>query len=194
MYNFNALLSRMKYIPRWGLMRQSLNEDVAQHTSEVMIIAHTLSAIANKIYNKNIDSEKVVLACLYHDMSEILTGDMPTPVKYFDDNIKNTYKQIEQHATSRLLSTLSDELSEEIKPFALQTNLTKEEKKIIKAADKLSALVKCIEELRSGNGEFKSAYASLIKTLEELNLEEVNYFIKNMIPAYSLSLDELCKI
>ncbi len=194
MYNFNALLSRMKYLPRWGLMRQSLNEDVAQHTSEVMQIAHTLCGIANKIYNKNLNSENIVLTALYHDMSEILTGDMPTPVKYNDQTLSSAYKLIEEKAINNLLATHNKEVGEFIKPYTNSSLLTDYERKILKSADKLSALIKCIEEEKSGNREFLNAYKSIYKNLVEMDLEEVNYFLENMLPAYTLTLDELAKI
>ncbi len=194
MYNFNALLSRMKYLPRWGLMRQSHNEDVAQHTSEVMLIVHTLAGISNKIYNKNLNAENLVLTALYHDMSEILTGDMPTPVKYNDESLSSAYKLIEEKATANLLETHNPLIKDFIEPFACASLLNDYEKKILKAADKLSALIKCIEEEKSGNKEFSSAYKSIYANLTNMNLDEVNYFLENMIPAYNLSLDELAKI
>ncbi len=194
MYNFNALLSRMKYLPRWGLMRQSLNEDVAQHTSEVMLIAHTLCGIANKIYNKNLNGGNIVLTALYHDMSEILTGDMPTPVKYNDETLSSAYKLIEEKATSKLLDTHNPLIKDYIQPYTDNSLLSDYEKKILKAADKLSALIKCIEEEKSGNREFLSAYKSIHTNLVEMNLDEVNYFLENMLPAYILPLDELAKI
>ncbi len=194
MYNFNALLSRMKYLPRWGLMRQSHSEDVAQHTTEVMLIAHTLCGIADKIFNKEVNGKNVVLTALYHDMSEILTGDMPTPVKYNDKSLSLAYKLIEEKATNKLLDSHHPLLKSYIEPFSSSNLLNEYEKKLLKAADKLSALIKCIEEEKSGNKEFNSAYQSIKKNLDEMHLEEVDYFLENMIPSYSLTLDELAKI
>ncbi len=194
MYNFNALVSRLKYIPRWSLMRQSRQEFVAEHTTEVMHIAHTLAIIANKKFGQNVSAENIVICGLYHDISEILTGDMPTPVKYNDEVLKLAYKDMESKALNKMLDTIDSDIKDDISPFATCENLSDREKKILKAADKLSALIKCMEELRCGNSEFKSAYNSTKQSIEKINLPEVDYFIKNMLPAYNLCLDELAKI
>ena len=194
MYNFNALLSRTKYLNRWSLMRQNNTENVAQHTTEVMFIAHTLCGIANKIYNKNLNYENIVICALYHDISEILTGDMPTPVKYKDAALKNAYKDIEDRAVESLLSTQQEDIKDFIKPYTNTNILTDYEKLILKSSDKLSALIKTIEEINSGNKEFIQAHDSILKSLQESKIEEVDYFIKNMIPSYNLCLDELARI
>lgn len=194
MYNFNALFSRTKYIPRWSLMRQSRPEYVAEHTAEVMQLAHTLAEIANAKFNKNVDVQKIVMSALYHDISEILTGDMPTPVKYNDDILKNAYKDMEKKALSRLCDTLDPDIRQNISQFINTDQLSDSEKAILKAADKISALIKCIEEKRSGNSEFLMAQQSIYEHLLAMNLQEVNYFIHNMLPAYELCLDELAKI
>lgn len=194
MYNFNALLSRTKYIPRWSLMRQNAQEDVAQHTAQVMFIAHTLCALANENFGRNVNSEKVVLCCLYHDVSEILTGDMPTPVKYKDETLKTAYKALEAQASQKLLATAHPKVQKQIKPYMTTDILTAYEKQLLKGADRLAALVKCIEELRGGNTEFKSAYEAVFASIKDMNLDETNFFIENMLESYQLCLDELAKI
>lgn len=194
MNNFNALLSRIKYIPRWSLMRQTRPEYVAEHTVEVMQIAHTLSSIAKQKFGKQVDENKIVFCALYHDISEILTGDMPTPVKYNDETLKTAYQDMEKKALHKLLETVDGDIKQDLVPFVTAENLSLEEKSILKGADRLSALIKCIEEKRSGNQEFESAYKSVYQSLVAMNLQEVNYFMENMLPPYNLCLDDLAKI
>ena len=194
MFNFNALLARLKYIPRWSLMRQNVAEDLAQHTADVALTAHTLCLIANNKFSKNVNSEKVAVASLYHDVSEILTGDMPTPVKYNNPQIMSAYKAIESHAVNKLLETSDPAIKENLRPYMTQENLTEYEKKLLKAADKICALTKCMEEMQSGNKEFESAYKSTYQSLVDMNMEEVTYFMENMLGSYRLCLDELAKI
>ena len=194
MFNFNALLARLKYIPRWSLMRQNVAEDLAQHTADVALTAHTLCLIANNKFDKNVNSEKVAVTSLYHDVSEILTGDMPTPVKYNNPQIMSAYKAIESHAVNKLLETSDPAIKENLRPYMTQENLTEYEKKLLKAADKICALTKCMEEMQSGNKEFESAYKSTYQSLVDMNIEEVTYFMENMLGSYRLCLDELAKI
>ena len=194
MFNFNALLARLKYIPRWSLMRQNVAEDLAQHTADVALTAHTLCLVANNKFSKNVNSEKVTVAALYHDVSEILTGDMPTPVKYNNPQIMSAYKAIESHAVNKLLETSDPAIKENLRPYMTQENLTEYEKKLLKAADKICALTKCMEEMQSGNKEFESAYKSTYQSLVDMNMEEVTYFMENMLGSYRLCLDELAKI
>jgi len=194
MYNFNALVSRIKYIPRWSLMRQSRQEYLAEHTTEVMQIAHTLAAIAKENFGENVDEKNIVICGLYHDISEILTGDMPTPVKYNDETLKKAYKDMESKATDKMIETIPVQLQSHIAPYIKANILSERENLILKAADKLSALIKCMEELQCGNSEFKLAYQSTKQALEAMNLPEVKYFMENMLPSYSLCLDELAKI
>ena len=194
MYNFNALLERMKYIPRWSLMRQNSPEDVSQHTTSMMLIAHTLCELANNRFSHPVRSEKVVLCGLYHDVSEILPGDRPTPVKYNTDKLKSAYKEIETHANERLLETARPEIKESRRPYMMQTDLTDYERKLLKAADKISRLIKCIEEMRSGNKEFSGAYISTLSAIKEMKLAEADWFLDNMVESFSLCLDELAKI
>ena len=194
MFNFNALLARLKYIPRWSLMRQNVEEDLAQHTSEVALMAHTLCLLANNKFGKAVNCEKVAVAALYHDVSEILTGDMPTPVKYNNPQIMAAYKAVENHAINKLLETSHPDIRDSLRPYLTQDSLTEYEKKLLKAADKICALTKCIEELQSGNKEFESAYKTTYQSLVEMDMEEINFFIENMLAGFSLCLDELAKI
>ena len=194
MFNFNALLARLKYIPRWSLMRQNVAEDLAQHTADVALTAHTLCLVANNKFGRSINSEKVAVAALYHDVSEILTGDMPTPVKYNDVVLKRAYKDMESKATDKMVETVDPAIKANIAPYVKADMLSAREKQILKAADKFSALIKCMEELQCGNSEFKLAYESTKKSLEDMQLPEVDYFMANMLPSYSLCLDELAKI
>ena len=194
MFNFNALLARLKYIPRWSLMRQNVEEDLAQHTSDVALITHTLCLLANRKFDRNVNCEKVAVAALYHDVSEILTGDMPTPVKYNNPDIMSAYKAIEAHAVNKLLETSDPDIKEDLRPYMTQESLTEYEKKLLKAADKICALTKCMEELQSGNKEFESAYKTTYHSLEEMDMDEVKYFMENMLGSFRLCLDELAKI
>lgn len=194
MFNFNALVSRIKYIPRWSLMRQSRQEYLAEHTTEVMHIAHTLAAVAKEKFGVDVDEKNIVLCGLYHDISEILTGDMPTPVKYNDEVLKKAYKDMEAKATDKMIETIDPAIKSHIAPFVKLDVLNDRERQILKAADKLSALIKCMEEVDCGNSEFRLALSSTKQSLEAMQLPEVDYFIANMLPSYSLCLDELAKI
>ncbi len=192
MFSFSALLARMKFITRWGLMRQFRSENLAEHTAETAQLAHILGVISLKEFGRcDVRPETLATAALYHDISEILTGDMPTPVKYNDSELKTQYKRIEEQATQRLCSLLPEHIGEYISPLALQSNLTDHERKLLKAADKLSALSKCIEECGGGNTDFRSAKAAQEKALEVMGLEEVEFFRENMLIEYSKNLDEL---
>ena len=194
-HSFFALLSRMKYIHRWALMRNAREENLSEHCLEVGILTHALCLIGNKKLNKKLSVDRVVLRALYHDAAEILTGDMPTPVKYRREELKTAYKKVEKEAEERLLSTLPDYLEEEYRKvfFPEEEENTAYENKLIKAADKLSALIKCEEELRSGNQEFATAAASTRKKIEEMaeELTELKIFMEDFLPAYGKTLDEL---
>ena len=194
-YNFFAIISRMKYIDRWALMRNSHNENLSEHSLEVAMIAHALCVIGNTRYSRNIDENKAALVGLYHDSSEIITGDMPTPVKYYNPDIREAYKQVESIAEYKLLEKLPADLRPAFESIYKAGN-TQEEKymrRLVKAADKISAYIKCIEEEKAGNGEFKTAKVSIEKNLEKLReeLPEVDDFVKEFLPAYGKTLDEL---
>lgn len=194
-YSYFALLSRMKYINRWALMRNAREENLSEHCLEVAILTHALCVIGNKKWNKNLSVEKAVLRALYHDAAEILTGDMPTPVKYRKEELKTAYKKVEKEAEERLLSTLPQYLTEEFRKvfFPEDYATLSYENKLIKAADKLSALIKCEEELRAGNQEFSTAAMSTRKKVEEMaeELPELRCFMEDFLPEYGKTLDEL---
>lgn len=186
--DFFALLSRMKYIERWSLMRNTTRENIAEHSFFVAIIAHALAVIRRDIFDIPCDAEKCIAFALFHDASEIFTGDMPTPIKYFSPELRDAYAKIEQNAINQLLDTLPDELAPS---YGGLLTVPDEYRDIIKAADKLSAYIKCIEERRSGNGEFSQAEVSTRASLEHLSMREVDYFLENFIPSFGLTLDEL---
>ena len=195
-YNFFAAMSRMKYIERWALMRNSRMENLSEHAMEVAMIAHALCVIGNTRYEKNLDCNKAAIIGIYHDASEIITGDMPTPVKYYSEDIKTAYKQVEAVAQHRLINKLPKDLREAYGDIFMPTEETAEElyiRRLVKAADKLSALIKCIEEENSGNSEFRTAKQSTLKTLGQLaeELPEVNDFMEEFLPPYGKTLDEL---
>ncbi len=189
--NFYAMLSRMKYIDRWALMRNSYTENISEHSLEVSILAHALCVIGNKRLGKELNAEKAVLIALYHDASEIITGDMPTPIKYLNKDIKGAFKDIEASANRRLLSMLPEDLRPDYEELLFPDDSLKYEMKLVKAADKLSALIKCIEEEKTGNSEFKSAGRTLYESVTEMKLEEADIFIREFLPSYYLTLDEL---
>lgn len=189
--SFFAFAFRMKYINRWGLMKNSRYENLTEHCAETAMLAHALAIIGNKLYGRNYDANRIALFALYHDVSEIITGDLPTPVKYFNEDIKNDFHDIEDHARKELLNKLPDELRDEFSDIVTES-CNDDEKRIIKAADKLSALIKCAEEVKNGNSEFSRAHDASFVSLEKFSdLPEVKYFIDNMLPAFYLTLDEL---
>ena len=189
-HSFFAMLSRMKYIDRWALMRNTESENLDSHSKEVAVIAHALSVIGNVRFNKNYNADRAAVLGLYHDAQEIITGDLPTPVKYHNEKILDAYKEIETSATERLVSMLPDDLKNEFMS-ALTGDSDKDLLSLVKAADKLSALIKCIEERKAGNMEFKEAERSTRERIAELNLEEANVFLEEFIGAFELTLDQL---
>lgn len=188
--NFYAMLSRMKYINRWGLMRNTITENIAEHSLDVAIIAHSLAIIGNIYFGKNVNAERVAVLAMFHDTTEIITGDLPTPIKYFAPEIKKAYKDVESFAGRQLLATLPKEMEEEYKPLILPKDSEKELWRYVKAADKLSALIKCLEEIGMGNHDFISAKKSTEDAVKEMQMEEADFFVENFLPAYSLTLDE----
>ena len=188
MYNhFYAMMSRMKNIYRWGLMRNTRRENLSEHSLETAQIAHALAIINNKRLGGNADPQKTALAAVYHDSTEIITGDMPTPIKYYNIEIKSAYKQIEAAAGDSLINMLPEDFREDFKPiFSPDT----ETKRLVKAADKLSALIKCIEELKMGNREFEVAEKTIREGIKRLNCPEADLFAEEFIPSFYLSLDE----
>lgn len=192
-YNFFAMVNRMKMIDRWALMQNTTKENIAEHSHSVAVIAHALALIGNKKFGKSYDENRAALLALYHDTTEVITGDMPTPVKYYNEDIKNVYKNIEEIAGKRLLAMLPEEFREDYIPFFTHKDEDLELWKLVKAADKISALIKCIEESRMGNKEFEIALKSQEEKIKEINLPEVKYFADNFMKAYYLTLDEHTK-
>lgn len=188
--SFYAYMSRLKHIRRWGLMRNNEEENVAEHTFHVAMIAHALCVIRNTYYGGTVSEKDVLAAALYHEAGEVITGDLPTPIKYFNEDITQSYKTIERHAENTLVDMLPEEMKPVIAPYVCH-EVEDEVKHIVKAADKLSAYIKCIEELSSGNREFEKACVRTKEAVESMELEEVKYFMKHFLPGYSSTLDEL---
>ena len=187
--HFFAYLSRMRFIQRWALMRNTAPENVQEHSHQVAVLAHALAVIRNQFFDGHVDEGQVAVAALYHDAGEILTGDMPTPIKYYNPAIRDAYRQVERVAEEKLLAMLPDELrptySAALSPAAPELQ------QLVKAADKLSAYIKCLEELKAGNNEFRQAAEQTRRALESYELPEVRYFIDIFLESFSLSLDEL---
>ena len=190
-YPFNALLSRMKYIRRWSLMYSSRRESLSEHTTDTAILAHTLCLIAQEITGTPVRPEVVAVAALYHDAPEIMTGDMPTPVKYRNQRILSAYRNLEQESEETLLHSMPPALRPAMAGYITGRILTEAEAKLLKAADRLSALIKCTEEVQAGNREFASAQSQQRKALGQMHCPEVDYFLERMLPCYTQNLDEL---
>lgn len=188
--NFFALISRMRYIERWSLMRNSIHENVQEHSHMVAVLAHALGVIRRDIFGVPCDPDACAAVALYHDASEILTGDLPTPIKYHDDEIMSAYRRVENLASAKLLGMLPEELRGAFEPI-LTGETERENHDIVKAADKLSAYIKCIEERKAGNNEFINAERQTLAALQAYNMPELEYFIENFIPAFEKTLDDL---
>lgn len=191
--HFFAMVNRMKFIDRWSLMNNSSKENIAEHSHSVAVIAHALAVIGNKKFGKTYNAERTALIAMYHDTTEVITGDMPTPVKYYNDDIKNVYKDIEHIAGERLLAMLPDEFREDYVPFFEKQESDKDLWVLVKAADKIDALIKCIEETRMGNKEFEKALITQQEKIDEINLPEAQYFKEHFLTSYYLTLDEHTK-
>ena len=187
--HFFAYVSRMRFIQRWALMRNTAPENVQEHSHQVAVLAHALAVIRNEKFGGAVDAGQVAVAALYHDASEILTGDMPTPIKYHNPDIRRAYKEVEAVAEKKLLDLLPVELQSVYEPIL--TGCSGETEILVKAADKLSAYIKCVEELKAGNHEFREAAAQTRRALEEYDLPEVRYFLDTFMDSFSLTLDEL---
>ena len=172
-------------------MKNSSFENISEHSLEVSMLAHCLAVISNRRLGNNLNVERIALIGLYHDSSEIITGDLPTPIKYFNKQIQGSYKEIERHAAKQLLSMLPEDFKEDYQYLFFPAKEDEYLWKLIKAADKLSALIKCIQEEKAGNTEFISAKKSTLETLEKLNMEEINIFMEEFLPSYYKTLDEL---
>ena len=189
-YDFYAYMDRMKYIKRWQLMRSEREENIMEHSQSVAMLTHALAIIKNKLFGGNVDVEKAVLYAMYHETSEVMTGDLPTPIKYYNRSIRGAYKELEHNAALKMLEMLPDVLKEDLSPFVLADE-NSEEYKTVKLADRLSAYIKCLEELRGGNGEFAKAKKTIEEDLRARKLPEIEYFFEHFIPSFALSLDEL---
>ena len=187
---FYALMGRMRYITRWGLMRNTFSENIQEHSHQVAVLAHALALIRRDILKlEGPDPDQCAVAALYHDASEILTGDMPTPIKYYNPDIKAAYKQVERIAGERLLGMLPPELVDSYRSYVLEEDETVTP--IVKAADKLSAYIKCLEEQKAGNTEFDSAAELTLQALQALQMPELNWFLENCLTPFTLNLDQL---
>lgn len=189
--NFFAMISRMRNIRRWCLMRNSYDENIQEHSHMTAVLAHALAVIRRDVFGGSADPEKCATAALFHDASEIITGDLPTPVKYLNPEITGSYKAVERAAEAKLLEMLPEELQGAYKPVLSCDD--PEVESIVKAADKISAYIKCVEELKAGNGEFRSAEEQIRNTLENSDMPEVKYFMEHFMPAFGMTLDELTR-
>ncbi len=188
-HSFFAYIFRMRYIARWALMRNTRTENVEEHSYEVAVLAHALAVIGRDVFHKDLDPNQAAVAALFHDAPEIITGDMPTPIKYYNPDLKTAYRQVEAVAQDKLLSMLPPELAPAYEPLVRESN--REIRRYVKAADKLSACIKCVEELKMGNSEFKKAAEQTMTALKDMEMEELDYFTEQFLPAFSLTLDEL---
>ncbi|QTF07745.1 5'-deoxynucleotidase [Brenneria izadpanahii] len=189
--HFFAHLSRLKLISRWPLMRNVRTENVSEHSLQVAFVAHALAVIKNRKFNGNLNAERIALLAMYHDASEVLTGDMPTPIKYYNAQIAHEYKKIEKIARQKLIDMLPAELQQDYQSLLDEQHMSEDERAIVKQADALCAYLKCLEELSAGNTEFTLAKARLEKTLQQRQSPEMDYFMTVFIPSFSLSLDEI---
>ena len=187
---FYALMGRMKYITRWGLMRNTFSENIQEHSHQVAVLAHALALIRRDILKlEGPDPDRCAVAALYHDASEILTGDLPTPIKYYNPDIKAAYKQVERIAGNRLLDMLPPELRASYESYVLEDDAALEP--FVKAADKLTAHIKCLEEQKAGNTEFDTAAKQTWESMKAMQRPELDWFLSNCLGAYALNLDQL---
>ena len=190
-YDFYAYMDRMKYIKRWQLMRSTREENIMEHSHSVALIAHALATIHNEVYHGNADVLKTVLYAMYHEISEVMTGDLPTPIKYFSNETRRDYAIIESHAVCSLLSKLPDELRDSYSELLEPTDEDEESVALVKIADKLCAYIKCLTEEAAGNKDFVSARKTLEKTLDGIRSDELTFFRENLLTAFTLTIDEM---
>lgn len=191
MYHFFSYMARMKHIKRWGLMRNTREENIQEHSLQTAMIAHALALIKNRMFGGNVNAERVLALAVYHEAGEVITGDLATPIKYFNPEIKTAYKQIERVAEEKLVDMLPKALKGDYESLILDRNAESELYAIVKAADKICAYLKCVEELSAGNSEFEKAKNAIEKTIKEMERPEVNYFMETFVPSFELTLDEL---
>ena len=189
MYKFFAYLNRMKYINRWGLMHSGMTENIMEHSQQVAVVAHALATVSNVYFGGNLDANSIAVKALFHETSEVMTGDLPTPIKYFNPEIGDAYKRLEHYSNERLLTFLPSELSAEYAKIINDNDSI--EHRFVKYADKLCAYIKCIDEVKMGNSEFAKAEKTILKEIRAFKSPEVDYFVDNFVAAYKLTLDEL---
>ena len=189
--NFYALISRMKFINRWALMRNTREETLSEHSLEVAVVAHALVLLHNRRFGGKLNAERAAVLGIFHDAPEMLTGDMPTPVKYYSESVRDAYKTVESNACRTILEMLPDDLKDDYRPFFFPEEADAELWRFVKAADKLCALTKCIEENKAGNSEFEKAAETTLRAIKALDLPEAECFLNEFIPGYRLTLDEL---
>lgn len=189
--HFFAYVSRLRWIKRWGLMRNAIEENVATHSWEVATLAHALALIRNRHFDGAVNADRIAAAALYHDATEVITGDLPTPVKYHSQVMREAFGDIEHKAEAELLALLPPDLRDDFAPYVRESQLSEEEKELIKAADRLSALLKCEAEMRAGNTEFEPAAEQIARRLEQEGLPEIAYFMEMFAPGYRQPLDNL---
>lgn len=191
MSHFFAYLARMKFIQRWGLMRNTRQENIQEHSLQVAMIAHGLAIIKNRLFNGQVDPQRTAVLALYHDIGEVITGDLPTPIKNFNPKLKMAYSEVEGVAKQKLFDMLPDELKPDFEPLLFVTEADREHQKLVKAADKICAYLKCLEEMDAGNLEFSKAEKAIKAEIDRMNLPEVSYFIEKFVPSFLLTIDEL---
>lgn len=189
--HFFAYINKIRWIQRWGLKRNSTSENVMEHSWEVATISHSLAVIKNTYFGSNLDVEKITVAALYHDCSEVITGDMPSPIKYHSNEITEAYKSIERRAERELLALLPQEMKPHFNEVLIEENITSEHMEIIKAADTISAFLKCQTEVKAGNNEFSVAARDIKAKLVRMSRPEIDYFLEIFVPSFDLTLDEL---
>ena len=188
-HSFFAYIFRMRYIARWSLMRNTRTENVEEHSYEVAVLAHALAVIGRDVFHKELDPDGIAAAALFHDAPEIITGDLPTPIKYYNPDIKTAYRQVESVAQDKLLSMLPPELVPAYEPLVRESDGGV--RRYVKAADKLAAYIKCVEEGKAGNSEFNKAAEQTLAALKEMDMEELDWFMERFLPSFRLTLDEL---
>jgi len=191
MFHFFSFMAKMKHIKRWGLMRNIREENVMEHSLQAAMIAHALAVIKNRLYGGSVNAEHVMAVAVYHESGEVITGDLATPIKYFNPEIKAAYGEIEKVAEKKLLAMLPEEMKGEYEKLITGREDDKEAYALVKAADKICAYLKCVEEMSAGNMEFEKAQKAVLAAIEKLEMPEVEYFMKTFVPSFSLTLDEL---
>ena len=190
-HHFFAYLSKMRWIYRWGMKRNAIQENVMEHSYEVAVIAHALAIIGRRLYDRDVDANAVAVAALFHDCSEVLTGDLPSPIKYHNHKIRDAYREVERAAELEMLSTLPEQLRDDYQGLLLHEHQGEDVLQLVKAADLIASLIKCKAELNAGNAEFNKAVVEVEQRLQRMGLDEVDYFIAHFLPSFDLTLDEL---